>query len=175
MVRFPSVPMCLVILTFLYGVGECKSSVSSVHADTAAVQRCYAWKVRVDPSAQGSAKGSTAPVESIVSSRCRAEIPACKISVEVTCGQALKSDPPVPCQPCGTQKCESKKPTCRYVSRTYQKGNCEKASADGCREWAKTCIDVDRIREQYYNELKALCPQASDDFEVRLRTESLAP
>lgn len=175
MVRFPIVPICLVLLGFLYGYSEVWASVSKVEDGSTSVARCYAWKVRIDPSVPGSAGSSSEPVQSIISSRCRAEILSCKFSVEVTCGQSLNSDPPVPCHPCGTQQCERKQPICRYVSRGYSKGNCETASVEVCRDWVKSCIDIARIREQYFDELKALCPQAIDDFEVRLRSESVAP
>lgn len=170
-----AVPICMVLMGLLFTLSNSIASESSVHSDSAAVNRCYAWKVRVNPNSKETAKPKTQAVESILSSRCRAEIPACKISVEVLCGQSLESEPPVPCHLCGTPQCDSKRPICRYVSRTFKNGNCETASTDVCYDWARMCVDVTRIREQYYEELKALCPQATDDFEIRLRTEPATP
>ncbi|MBU3680010.1 MAG: hypothetical protein FGM32_10460 [Candidatus Kapabacteria bacterium] len=118
---------------------------------------------------------STGQVETIISSRCKSEIPVCKVTMQIICGGSDTVASQLECKPCASRECGGDVPVCRYVSRNYKRGDCETAAVDACRERMIMCANVADVIDSYRSQLEALCPQSSDGFDINFHIHSTAP
>ena len=177
MVRLASASAAFFVLIVSVLTATGKMVAASNDVSSVQIDPCYSWRLRIQPRApENPIPGSgTGAVEHIIQSRCRLEIPACKVTIEVFCKGSDADGTSLACQPCIKDKCTSKTPVCRFVSRTYKSGNCRTATLEACTEWITSCNEVSRLQRAHHQALKSLCPNSSEGYDILVRAETLAP
>lgn len=176
MVRFPVIPIVASIIVVLVTSGSIYASGLSSSGDKSSGGYCYAWKMRVAPAAPESTSSSKTVVETIISSRCKTEVPACRVVMEVICnGESAEVEPTEECVPCATSKCQDAIPVCRFVARVYKKGDCELAESEPCMASMKACGDIQQLRERFMPHIEDVCPQSAGQADLRVRVEPSMP
>ena len=176
MVRFQVIPMVANLLVVLCSVLSVHAASLSSSGDKSSVGRCYAWKMRVTPAAPESTSTTGGPVETIISSRCKTELPACRVVMEVICnGDATEVESAAEPVPCAVRTCKEVLPVCRFVARTYRKGDCETSEAEPCMAAMRRCSEIERLRERYKPEIEGFCRQSADEADLRVRVEPSSP
>lgn len=175
MVRFPISPLVAVGVVLLISVCRALGAVAPYDARSSSVSKCYAWKMRLTSSAPGSVSQSEEGVETIISSRCKVELPACKVVMEVVCKGVAPRTTEASCVPCARRKCTDVIPVCRYVSKAYRKGDCEDSVSEPCLVSMKACSDIEGLKQRYQDQIEQLCPQSAEGIDVRIRVEPVMP
>lgn len=176
MVRFQVIPIVAKMLVVFAGVLSVNAAGLPSSGDKSSVGRCYAWKMRVTPAAPESTTSTVDVVETIISSRCKTEIPACRVVMEVICnGEVSEVESTDECIPCAVRKCQEVIPVCRFVSRAYRKGDCETSEAEPCLAAMRRCSEVERLRERYMPDIQDMCRQSAGEVDLRVRVEPTTP
>lgn len=175
MVRFPICPIVLFCILLTCVSSSVFSAVAPFEGGHSAIGKCYAWRVRHAPAAPGLQSQSEQSVETIFSSRCKVELPACKVVMEIVCRGAASKPSEASCVPCSKSKCSDVVPVCRFVSRAYRKGDCLESVDEPCQVAMRDCTDLSRLQSRFRDQIDKLCPQSSMGVDVRIRVEPATP